>query len=153
MEGEHERLDSRQENEEQYDGMYTERRQKRDQDSSKETSESRDAGTSKDTGPSGDADRYEEQRNRSGGHEASDKNQNFEEEEQNKGLDLDIGDIARALENRQQIDDSSSSGIEDITAEVMAERGVFGHFLIANSQNEMMERDVEEATENTTVTD
>ena len=63
---------------------------------------------------------------------------------------MDIGDIARALENRQQIDDSSSSGIEDITAEVMAERGVFGHFLIANSQNEMMERDVEEATENRT---
>ena len=28
LEGEHERLDSRQENEEQYDGMYTERRQK-----------------------------------------------------------------------------------------------------------------------------
>ena len=78
-------------------------------------------GTSKDTGPRGDADRYEEQRNRSGGCEASDKNQNFEEEEQNEGLDLDIGDIARALENWQQIDDSSSSGIEDITAEVMAE--------------------------------
>ena len=56
MEGEHERLDSRQENEKQYDGMYTERRGKRDQDSSKETSESRDAGTSKDTGPSGNAD-------------------------------------------------------------------------------------------------
>ena len=33
----------------------------------------------------------------------------------------------------------------------MAERGVFGHFLIAN---EMMERDIEEATENgTTMTD
>ena len=110
-------------------------------------------GTSKDTGPSGDADRYEEQRNRSGGCEASDKNLNFEEEEQNEGLDLDIGDIARALENRQQIDDSSSSGIEDITAEVMAEQGVFGHFLIANSQNEMMERDIEEATENTTMSD
>ena len=78
-------------------------------------------GTSKDTGPSGDADRYEEQRNRSGGHEASDNNQNFEEEEQNEGLDLDIGDIARALENWQQIDNSSSSGIEDTTAEVMAE--------------------------------
>ena len=67
---------------------------------------------------------------------------------------MDIGDIARALENRQQIDDSSSSRIEDITAEVMAERGVFGHFLIANSQNEMMERDIEEATDNrTTMTD
>ena len=66
---------------------------------------------------------------------------------------MDIGDIARALENRQQIDDSSSSGIEDITAEVMAEQGVFGHFLIANTQNEMMERDVKEATENTTMTD
>ena len=66
---------------------------------------------------------------------------------------MDIGDIARALENWQQIDDSSSSGIEDITAEVMAEREVFGHFLIANSWNEMMERDVEEATENTTMMD
>ena len=132
--------------------MYTERRQKGHQDSSKETSESRDAGASKDTGPSGDTDRYEEQGNRSGGHEASDKNQNFEEEEQNEGLDFDIGDIAKALENRQQIDDSSSSGIEDITAEVMAERGVFGHFLIANSQNETMEGDIEEATENTTMT-
>ena len=93
-----------------------------------------------------------EQRNRSGGCEASDKNQNFEEE-QNESLDLDTGNIARALENQQQIDDSSSSGIEDITAEVVAERGVFGHFLIANSQNEMMERDVEEATENRTMTD
>ena len=63
---------------------------------------------------------------------------------------MDIGDIARVLENWQQIDDSSSSGIEDVTAEVMAERGVFGHFLIANLQNEMMERDIEEATENKT---
>ena len=66
---------------------------------------------------------------------------------------MDIGDIARALENWQQIDNSSSSGIEDITAEGIAERGVFGHFLIANSQNEMMERDVEEGTENTTMMD
>ena len=66
---------------------------------------------------------------------------------------MDIGDIARALENWQQIDDSSSSGIEDITAEIMAERGLFGHFLIANSLNETMERDIEEAKENTTMTD
>ena len=70
-----------------------------------------------------------------------------------KAQTWEIGDIDRALENRQQIDDSSSSGIEDITAEVMAERGVFGHFLIANSQNETIERDVEEATENTIMTD
>ena len=93
----------------------------RNQGISKEMSLSRDAGTSKDTGPSGDAERYEEQRNRSGACEASDKNQNFEKEEQNEGLDLDIRDIARAHENQQQIDNSSLSGIEDITAEVMAE--------------------------------
>ena len=65
---------------------------------------------------------------------------------QNEGVDLDIGDIARAVENREEIDDSSSSGIEDITAEVMAERGLFGHFLIANSQN------LEEAIKNSTIT-
>ena len=71
---------------------------------------------------------------------------------QNEGIDLDIGDIARAAENREEIDNSSSSGIEDITAEVMAECGLFGHFLIANSQNQMRERDVEEAIKNSTIT-
>ena len=64
---------------------------------------------------------------------------------------MDIGDIARALENWEQIDDSSSSGIEGITTEVMAECGVFGHFLIANSQNQMTESDLEEGIENSTI--
>ena len=181
LEGEHETLDSRQENDEQYDWRLTERRWSEDQDFSKE-SESQDAGTSKDTctngdadrnqciskelsisgdtgtskdtGLSGDADRYEE-RNSSGGDEALDKNQNVsQEEEENDGLDLDIGDIAWAIENWQENDDSSSSGIEDITAEVMGERGIFGQIFIANSQNDNLDTDVKEAWENrTTMTD
>ena len=34
----------------------------------------------------------------------------------------------------------------------MAEHGVFGDFLIANSQNQMRERDIEEAIKNSTKT-
>ena len=42
--------------------------------------------------------------------------------------------------------------MEDVTADVMAECGLFGHFLIANSQNQMRERDIEEAINNSTIT-
>ena len=64
----------------------------------------------------------------------NEKNQN-DEESQNEGIDLDIGDIAREVEKREEIYNCNSSEIEDITADVMAECGVFGNFMIANSQN------------------
>ena len=50
----------------------------------------------------------------------NEKNQN-DEESQNEGIDLDIRDIARAVEKREEIYDCSSYEIEDITAEVIAE--------------------------------
>ena len=57
-----------------------------------------------------------------------------------KALTWILGDIVRAVGKREEIYDCSSSEIEDITAEVMAEHGVFSDFLIANSQNQMRER-------------
>ena len=69
----------------------------------------------------------------------NEKNQN-DEELQNEGVDLDVGDIAREVERREEIYNGSSSEIEDITADIMAEYGVFGNIMIANSQNQMRER-------------